>query len=328
MAGRRKTGKAGKQTAIVSGANTEARGMTLSFLLHASVVALIIIGPPRLGRELGPVAPPVPVEVIDFDTFTRLANNTPTEQKPDKPQLANNAPEPEPEPVQVKQPPPQAEEPPPPPPAPRTPPAPEPPAPPAPPQPQPEPAPPQPAPPPEPVPQPEALPEPTPEPVASAPVPQAKPKPPPPVAQPPKPQPEAQPKTTPQETAQKPDSRSDFLSSVLKNLDDRQPQPQSDDAVADQLRRNRTEATASSISVATRGPSDRLTASQIDMLRRHIGQHWNIDAGAHGISEMVAVVEITLNAQREVQSVQLVSDQRRYAQDAFTVHLSNGPCVR
>ena len=82
----------------MSGSNVDSRGLGLSFMLHAGVVALIIIGPPSLGRDLGPVAPPVPIEVIDFDTFTRLANNDPTEELADEPQLAVAQPEVEPEP--------------------------------------------------------------------------------------------------------------------------------------------------------------------------------------------------------------------------------------
>lgn len=282
----------------MSGSDVDGRGLGLSFLLHAGVMALIIIGPPSLGRSLGPVAPPVPIEVIDFDTFTRLANNDPTEEVAEEPQLAVNQPEPEPtpEPPPVEQAPAQPE-------VPVTPPAPPPPVP----EPIVEPVP-EPIPAPEPVP--EAVPEPEPEPetvaAAPAPVPRSKPTPPPPPqqAEAPEPEPEAP-------------SRQDFLASVLRNLDDSEPQPRSDEAIADQLQRNRAEATASSISVVTRGTSDRLTASQADALRRHVGQFWNIDAGAQGIADMVAVVEITLNQQREVVRVQLLEDQARYARDGF-----------
>lgn len=307
---------AAMQAAVISRRHDELRGMALSFALHAAVLALIVIGPPHLGRELAPVAPPVPVEVVDYDTFTQLTDNTPTKEKPDQPQTAVAEPEPEPaDPVPVpppvtKAPPPEPE------PVPEPVPVPEP-APPvdaAPPLPEPAPAPVA-APEPEPVPVPEPEPvqaAPPPEPVQAAPIPKAKPKPPKPAPQPD--QAVAKPADSKPTAAR---AREDFLSSVLRNLDNRQPTPPTDEAIAKQLQRNRTEATASSISVATRGTAERLTASQIDALRRHIGQYWNIDAGARGIADMVAVVEITLDAQRQVTSVRLLDDRARYNTDGF-----------
>lgn len=319
MAGRPRQAKVHARSSVTSDRNLDRRGLTLSFLLHGAIFAAIIIGPPQLGRDLGPIAPPVPIEVIDFDTFTRLTNNDPTETLAEEPQLSVAEPEPQPEPTPVEQAPPQpapqptpapepapvADEPPPAPePIPDPVPAPEPPAP----DPIVEPAPePQPA--PEPIPEPTPAPEPEPTPEATAPaapVPTAKPTPP-----PPRPQPAQQ------AEAPKEPSRTDFLASVLRNLDETKPAPRTDEAIAEQLQRNRAEATASSISVVTRGTSDRLTASQADALRRHVGQFWNIDAGAQGIADMIAVVEITLNAQREVVSVKLVEDTRRYNNDGF-----------
>lgn len=292
------------RTVLISGGEVDSRGLSLSFLLHAGVLALVILGPPQLGRELGPVAPPVPIEVIDFDTFTQLANNDPTEEVADEPQLAVVEPDPEPEPPAP------VEE--------------------APPAPAPTPAPPPPAavvepvaepPPPPPIAEP--APEPTPEPAPAEPVPEpveqtaVQPPAPVPVAKPTPPPPRPEPQQQAQEQPTQEDSRQAFLQSVLRNLDDTEPAPRSDEAIADQLQRNRAEATASSISVVTRGTADRLTASQADALRRHIGQFWNIDAGARGISEMVAVVQITLNAQREVVEVRLVEDVGRFRSDGF-----------
>jgi outer membrane biosynthesis protein TonB len=147
------------------------------------------------------------------------------------------------------------------------------------------------------------------------------PTPPTPAPEPPKPQeqpqaeallpkPEEKPKPPPPKPEEKP--QPDQLASVLKNVAKLKPAekspPQPDT-------KSQSKAPAQPKSMAP-SLSTRLTISEEDALRRQIEQHWNVPIGARDIQNMQVDVQIVVNSDRSVQSVDVV-DKSRMATDPY-----------
>ena len=136
-------------------------------------------------------------------------------------------------------------------------------------------------------PEPEAKPE-----ELALPKPQQKPKPP----EPPKP-------------AAKP--QEDALASVLKNVAKLKPAAKSEDAPKTDDKKPAAEPKSLAPSL-----SSRLTISEEDLLRRQIGQCWNMPVGARNAENLIVEVLIQVNPDRTVRDAQVV-DQSRMASDPF-----------
>lgn len=277
-------------------------GMAASAALHIILLLVIILGVPRIARELPEYRPPVPVDIVDVSELTNLSvedSPTPADPTPPKPVAAAPKPVEQPTPKAVSAP---ANKPPPPPPEPTPEPVKETP---------PEPTPPEPViaeKPPEPVPEktpepvPDAIPEKLVEAPKPAPVPVSKPKPPPPkvkvVEKPPE--------------DEKPSTTDDFLNSVLKNV------ASAPDQKAERQSKVAQDAPPAPMSANnnTGKRGDRLTISEQDALRRHVSQFWSPPVGARGAETMVVVISVDMNPDRTVRTAQAV-DGGRLASDPF-----------
>ena len=243
-------------------------GIAASALMHAGIIAAIIIGLPTLFRPHIPEEQPIAVELVTIAPETHATHPNPNlpkpNAKPDIPIEAAPAPKPEPKPT-------------PPPPTPVAPPSSEPPpqaaAPPAPPQPD------LVAPPPPPPPKP---------------VEAQAPPPPPPKPAPPKPKAEPKPEQVAQAPPPKPDtSKADAAAfdSLLKNLTKTPALPQENA----KPQRQQVAAAAPPSSQPRAPLGSQLTASEIDLVREQLARCWNINAGARDAKDLV--VEIRAQVQ-------------------------------
>lgn len=144
-----------------------------------------------------------------------------------------------------------------------------------------------------------------PEDAASAPVPKTKPKPP----AKPKPEakkPEEKPKDKPKEKAEAKSAR-DF-NSLLKDItpDDKK------DKTLDQILNESTSEASKPSQIAS--PGDRITASEIDAIRRGIEPCWVVDAGARDAQNMQVTVRVHVGPDFVVTQVEIM-DTLRYSAD-------------
>jgi len=167
------------------------------------------------------------------------------------------------------------------------------------------------------------VPEPKPEPIPE-PEPAPEPEPPPPPPEPPKAEtpPAFQPPSKP-EPPKKPEQKQDFASSVLNTLakvDDKPPPPKVEEkpevttlneAVAAALGQRPTQQQAS-----TRISSPGLTDSELALVRDQIVRCWNPPVGAANVQDMLAVVEIVVNRDKNV-SVAVVTELSASATQQF-----------
>lgn len=312
------------------------RAWLLSALLHTGLGVLLIFGLPSLTRLPPAMERSIVVELVA----------EPVEEAPPLPAPPATAPEPEraaaaPEPTRQREPEPapepepQVQEPPPPEPEPQPAALPEP----EPPMPEPEreiAAPPEPEPAPEPEPQIAAPPEPAPAPepdtrslaalepapaplptpperpaqrpqAAAVPKPRAKPEPPrtaaapppTPLPQPPQPAPERQP----------PPPQEDAFAALLKSVEQIERRTQAESAQEGQVRSAGSDGQARSLLGEAR-----LSASEVDALRRQIAGCWTLPAGIEGIADMVVQLRIQVRPDRSVQRV-TIQDQGRLERD-------------
>lgn len=271
-------------------------GIAVSAVMHAAILAAIIIGLPNLFRPTIPEDQPIAVELVNLGPETRATHPNPDmpreHAKPDIPIPAAPAPKPEPKPTPptpTAAAPPSSEAPPPPQPATPAPPKSE-------------------APPPPPPPPPK-------------PVEAQAPPPPPPKPQPPKPDKK-------QEAAE--------FNSLLKNIEksqpqsQRQPQPQQQkqdaqafDSLLKNLAKNavtpdpdakpqRTQvAAAAPPSSQPKAPlGSQLTASELDLVREQIARCWNINAGARDAKDLVVEIRASVQPDGTVTQATIVDQNR------------------
>lgn len=168
------------------------------------------------------------------------------------------------------------------------------------PEPQPEPEP-EPAPAEETPPAPEVEPEPTPEP-APEPAPRSEPEPEP-VAPQPQPEPEPEPEPEPQPApapAEEEDLDFGSLGATLKDLD-----PDKEDTQAPAV--TREDGTAEDRATALRGAGNRLTIREEQLLEARLNQCWNRDLGVPDAEKYVVIVDVEIDAQGEIVSVDVVN---------------------
>ena len=170
---------------------------------------------------------------------------------------------------------------------------------------------------PAPEPEPEVEPEPepiTPEPAQAEapppsevmPLPPEKPAPPKEVAEIPPPKVKPQPKPKPPPTKQDDIA---FLNKLVKDLDDNEaakPKPQVQQADNQQPINN-----------FARTLSDKPTMSELDVIRRHIEDHWRIDPGKEGVDELTVEIKINVSADGTVQEAQIIDSPRYFLDTTF-----------
>jgi hypothetical protein len=262
------------------------RSVILSVLFHLAVFVLGYVGLPGLKPPPPLTETPIMVEVVDVSDITRAPPpkredvKKPEPKKQPPKQEAEPEPAPEPEPPAPPEPPKRAETPPPPPPEP---------------EPEPEIA----AVPPPPQPKPEAKkkPEPKPEPKA-------------------KPKPKASPvlaKVVPKRKPKAPDAFASVLKTVkaLKNVPlEKKPAP---------TPKGDFEA---SIAKALNAPSargdtvEKVTISEIDLVKQQIARCWNVQGGYKGIEEMSVEIWVAMNPDGTVRQARIL-DAARFANDPF-----------
>ncbi len=264
----------------------------VSSLLHIAIVVVAYFGLPFFKNDELLVEPPIIVELVTVDEETNLPE-TPPAPKPEE--QAKEEPKPEPKPEAKPAPPP-----PPPPPAPEQAETPE--------------------------PAPEAPPEPEPkEEIAAIPPPEPKPKKEVKKKPEPKPEPEAKPKPKPKApdrlTQVKPKKKPkppDFLasmSSVLKDLQKRDPKPVSKKEL-EKKEKSKEEAFEDEIAKALASsskPMDTsrpLTLSEIDAVRQQIARCWNVPAGAKDAENLVIDIRVHMNPDGTVRKADHLSTAR------------------
>jgi len=273
------------------------RGLALSAVLHAGVVALILFGLPSLFQRRPTAETPIAVQLVTIAPETRATQPNPFKPKPEakpEPPVAAPAPKPEPKP---EPPPPTAE----------------PPSAAAPPQPPPAP------------PKPEATAPPAPPPPPPKPVEAQAPTPAPPPPEP-KPKPHQQAQAAPRP---KPDPAA--FDKLIKTLEHKPPEKHPEPAAFDALLKNLTkEQTAQNDEpprprpkVMASGPASsqpkaplgsQLTASENDALINSIRQQlypcWNVPAGARDAKELSVRIKASLNPDGTVRQA-AIADQAR-----------------
>ncbi|HEY1799227.1 MAG TPA: energy transducer TonB [Stellaceae bacterium] len=262
-------------------------GITMSAIMHAGLIALILIGLPNLFHRPPPQDEPIAVELVTMGPVTRATAPNPNmpvpEAKPEPPKPLPPAPIPPPKPVppqESSQPPPSAAAPPPP---------------------------------PEP-PKPEEKPTPTPPPPPKAEV-QA-PLPPPPPPKPPEEKPKP-PQKNPQpafdqmlkqmqQKTEKQQTQTNF-DSLLKNLA-KNDAPKNDQAPPKQRPQMAMTAPPSSQPKAPLG--SQLSASEMDMVREQISRCWNVPAGARDAKDLVVEIRVQVGQDGIVSAAQIVDQGR------------------
>jgi hypothetical protein len=284
-------------------------GIAASAVMHAAILAAIIIGLPTLFRPPIPEEQPIAVALVNIGPETRATHLNPNMPRPNaKPEIPVEA-----APAPVSQPKPE-----PPPPTPDAPPSAE-----APPPPAPSPAPKAEAPPPPPPPKPVEAPPipapPPPKPVEAPPIPAPPPK------LEPKPKPDrkedarafdqmlknlekSQPKQVAQAQPQAhPDKQEDAkaFDTLLKNLEKNAVRP---DPVAKQQHQKVAAAPPSSQPHAPLG--SQLTASELDLVREQIARCWNINAGARDAKDLVVEIRASVQPDGIVTQATIVNQGR------------------
>lgn len=136
--------------------------------------------------------------------------------------------------------------------------------------------------------------------------------------QPPEEKPEEKPepkkeekKEEPKEEPKKeePDTQEDDFQAMLKNLDP--------DVAVEKPSEDNMMTTAPPDETASAGTlGDRITMSEMDALRRQLSQCWSVLAGANAQENLVIEIRMTVNADRTLQSAEVV-DQGRYNSDSL-----------
>jgi hypothetical protein len=273
-------------------------GIALSATLHIGLLAVILLGLPRLFHHPPPEETPIAVELVTIAPETRATHPNPFRPTPEakpEPPVAAPAPKPEPKPEPsppVPEPPAAASAPPPPPP-------------------------------PEPakaeVKAPPLPPPPPPKPAEAQALPSAPPRPPEPK---PKPQ-EAQ--HAPRPETPKADPKA--FDKLLRNLQDKHPEPAAFDALLKNLTKeeaaqadeappapHRMAATAPPSSQPRAPLGSQLTASDIDLVREQLRPCFNPPFGAKEKPDLVTDIKVVMNPDGTVQQAQIV-DQGQYAGD-------------
>jgi len=277
-------------------------GVALSATLHIGMLAAILLGLPNLFHHPPPEETPIAVELVTIAPETRATHPNPFRPKPEakpEPAVATPAPKPEPKPdptPPVLEPPASASAPPPPP--------------------VPEPARPE-------VKAPPAPPPPPPKPVeAQAPPPS-----------PPRP-PEPKPKPEPQQAARAPrpetiKTDAAAFDRLLKNLEQKQPEPAAFDALLKNLTRQQMAqaedapparpqmaATAPASSQPRAPLGSELSASERDLIIQQIERCWVVPAGARDADNLIIEIKAVVNPDGTVRQATII-DSGRYAADAF-----------
>lgn len=294
----------GTEAGIEHAAETRERmpgGIVLSATLHVGLLALILFGLPNLFHHPPPEETPIAVELVTIAPDTKATHPNPYRPKPEakpEPAIATPAPKPEPKPEPptpaVSEPPPSAA-------------APPPPAPPQPPKPEIKPAPP--PPPPKPV--------------------EAQAPPPPPRPPEPKPKPEPQPV---RHAAPAPADKANpaAFAKLIKNLEDKHPEPAQFDSLLKNLTRQQTAeaedtppparpqiaATAPPSSQPKAPLGSQLTASERDLIIQQIERCWVVPAGARDAQDLNIEVKAVVNPDGTVRQAAII-DTGRYAADPF-----------
>jgi hypothetical protein len=276
-------------------------GLVLSAALHIGLIALVVLGLPRLFGPPTPPETPIAVDLVRIAPDTRATHPNPFRPRREARPIPAEAPptpkpKPQPHPHPVAAAPPAA-------------------------------APPPPPPPPKPVaakPPPPPPVKPRPEPVAAKapPIPEPKPK----FAALPKPA------APPPAAVRKGDAHA--FEKLLDKLQDRprdQPQPQlarfdallknltqrDDAAAADTPPAPHQEAATAEASAQPQAPlGSQLTASQLDLLRQQIEHCWDVPAGARDAKDLVVEIKAEVNPDGTVDAATIV-DAGRYAADPF-----------
>ena len=240
-------------------------GAILSFLLHALVVLLLLVGLPNLWhRELLP-PPIIPIDIVNVSDITQAPSLTvkpkadapPTEvkeEKPITPPIKEDLPEPEPEPEKPVEPEPE----------------------------------------PEPKPEPEPVVEKTPEPEPSledliAAIPDEKPK--------EKPKEDKKKK----KEKKKKKKKKDFMS-LLNNIEKLESSSEG---------RTQPEQDATSTADhAANNISDKLSISELDLIRRQLRECWNLPAGAKDAGDLRAEIRIEVNPDATVRTATVVKTSK------------------
>lgn len=262
-------------------------GITLSAIMHAGMIVLILVGLPSLFRPPTPQDEPIAVELVTMGPVTRATHPNPNmpvpEAKPEPPKPLPPAPVPPPKPAppQESAQPPQSSAPPPPPPEP---------------------------------PKPEEKPTPPPPPPPKAEV-QA-PLPPPPPPKPPEEKPKP-PQKNPQpafdqmlkqmQKTEKQQQTQNTFDSLLKNLA-KNDAPKNDQAPPKQRPQMAMAAPPSSQPKAPLG--SQLSASEMDMIREQISRCWNVPAGARDAKDLVVEIRVQVGQDGTVTTAQIVDSGR------------------
>jgi hypothetical protein len=124
----------------------------------------------------------------------------------------------------------------------------------------------------------------------------------------PKPEPPKEEKPKEEPKKDEPDTQEEDFEAVLKNLS---PEETTAEKPAEEnlMTQSPVQEEASSGTIG-----DRITMSEMDALRRQLAQCWSILAGAEGAQDLVIEVRMQVNADRTVQSAEIV-DQMRYNSD-------------
>jgi hypothetical protein len=120
---------------------------------------------------------------------------------------------------------------------------------------------------------------------------------------------EPEPKKPEPKPEEKPEvKQEDQFASLLKNLQETEPQPETD------VVNPKAEAPPEPSPLAAF--SQKLTMSEMDALRYQLSRCWSIQAGARYAEDLVVEIRLLVNADRSVQSATIV-DQGRYNADGF-----------
>ncbi|MFA5592038.1 MAG: energy transducer TonB [Micavibrio sp.] len=121
--------------------------------------------------------------------------------------------------------------------------------------------------------------------------------------------PKEEPKPKPEEKPAEPETQAQDFQSLLKNLQESQPQ---------QVPQDLPEAKEAPPPMpSAQAPfADTLTMNELDALRHQLSQCWSIQAGARYAENLVVEVRILVAADRRVTSATIV-DQWRYGQDSY-----------
>jgi outer membrane biosynthesis protein TonB len=116
-------------------------------------------------------------------------------------------------------------------------------------------------------------------------------------------------KPKPEEKPVEQQQQQEDFSSLLKNLQDSQPDIQEDVPVT-------KTADATPVAAPAAPFSQQLTMNEFDLLTQQLQRCWSIQAGARYAEDLVVEVRLIVNRERRVMSASIV-DQWRYGQDSY-----------